>query len=126
MLIRLVVNWLILAIGLGVACAVVPAVEVKGGFLTLMWVALLFGLVNALLGPILHFLSLPLTVVTLGLFAIVVNGVLLAITAGLSDNLDVGGFGGAVLGALVISIVTTALQLGLNLAVGSAATPRHP
>lgn len=126
MLIRLVVNWLILAIGLGVAGAVVPAVEVKGGFLTLMWVALLFGLVNALLGPILHFLSLPLTVVTLGLFAIVVNGVLLAITAGLSDNLDVGGFGGAVLGALVISIVTTALQLGLNLVVGSAATPRHP
>ena len=126
MLIRLVVNWLILAIGLGVAGAVVPAVEVKGGFLTLMWVALLFGLVNALLGPILHFLSLPLTVVTLGLFAIVVNGVLRANTAGLSDNLDVGGFGGAVLGALVISIVTTALQLGLNLAVGSAATPRHP
>ena len=126
MLIRLVVNWLILAIGLGVAGAVVPAVEVKGGFLTLMWVALLFGLVNALLGPILHFLSLPLTVVTLGLFAIVVNGVLLAITAGLSDNLDVGGFGGAVLGALVISIVTTALQLGLDLAVGAAATPRHP
>jgi len=126
MLTRLVVNWLILAIAVGVAGAVVPAVEVKGGFLTLMWVALLFGLVNALLGPILHFLSLPLTVVTLGLFAIVVNGVLLAITAGLSDNLDVGGFGGAVLGALVISIVATALQLGLDLAVGAAATPRHP
>ena len=58
MLIRLVVNWLILAVAVGVAGAVVPAVEVKGGFLTLLWVALLFGLVNALLGPILHLLSL--------------------------------------------------------------------
>ena len=126
MLIRLVVNWLILAVAVGVAGAVVPAVEVKGGFLTLLWVALLFGLVNALLGPILHLLSLPLTVITLGLFALVVNGVLLAITAGLSDNLDVGGFGGAVLGALVISIVTTVLQFGVRSAVGSAAAPRHP
>ena len=64
--------------------------------------------------------------ITLGLFALVVNGVLLAITAGLSDNLDVGGFGGAVLGALVISIVTTVLQFGVRFAVGSAAAPRHP
>jgi putative membrane protein len=69
----------------------------------------LFGLVNAVLGPILHLISLPLTVITLGLFALVVNGVLLATTAGLSDHLDVGGFLGTILGALVISIVTALL-----------------
>jgi putative membrane protein len=65
--------------------------------------------VNAILGPILHILALPLTVITLGLFALVVNGVLLATTAGLSDHLDVGGFLGTILGALVISIVTAVL-----------------
>ena len=69
----------------------------------------LFGLVNAILGPILHILALPLTVITLGLFALVVNGVLLATTAGLSDDLDVGGFLGTILGALIISIVTAVL-----------------
>ncbi len=118
MLIRLVVNWLVLAVAVGVAAAIVPSVEVHGGFLTLLWVALLFGVVNALLGPLLQLISLPLTVLTLGLFALVVNGVLLAITAGISDNLDVGGFGAAVLGALVISIVATALHL-LLAGVGS-------
>jgi putative membrane protein len=109
MLRRAVLTCLILAVGVGIAAALVPGIEVEGGFLTLLWLGLLFGLVNAVLGPILHILSLPLTVITLGLFALVVNGVLLATTAGLSDKLDVGGFLGTILGALIISIVTAIL-----------------
>jgi putative membrane protein len=104
-----IIVWAVLAVAVGVAAAIVPGIEVEGGFFTLLWVALLFGLVNAILGPILHLLSAPLTIITLGLFALVVNGVLLATTAGLSDNLDVGGFLGTILGALVISIVTAVL-----------------
>lgn len=109
MLRRALVLCVVLAIAIGVAAAVVPGIEVDGGVLTLLWVAVLFGLVNALLGPVLHLLSLPLTLITLGLFGLVVNGVLLATTAGISDGLDVGGFLGTVVGALVISVVTALL-----------------
>jgi putative membrane protein len=109
MLRRAMLTWVFLTIGIGVAAALVPGIDVTGGFFTYLWVGLLFGLVNAILGPILHILSIPLTIITLGLFALVVNGVLLAITAGLSDDLDVGGFLGTILGALIISVVTAVL-----------------
>jgi len=87
------------------------SVDIKGGFFGLIGVALIFGLVNALIGPILRLLSLPLTVITFGLFSLIVNGVLLAITAGIADNLDVGGFFSVVLAALVISLLTTILAV---------------
>lgn len=119
MFVRLLVTWAIIAVAVGVAAAIVPGIDIHGGFLTLLWVALLFGLVNAVLGPILHLLSLPLTIMTLGLFALVVNGVLLAITAGLSSNLDVGGFLGTILGALVIAVITAVLGF-LTRGIGSS------
>ncbi len=75
----------------------------------ILWVALLFGLVNALIGPLLRLISLPLNVITFGLFALVVNAALLGITAGLTDSLDVGGFFSTVLAAIVISVVTAVL-----------------
>lgn len=119
MFVRLLVTWAIIAVAVGVAAAIVPGIDIHGGFLTLLWVALLFGLVNAVLGPILHLLSLPLTIMTLGLFALVVNGALLAITAGLSSNLDVGGFLGTILGALVIAVITAVLGF-LTRGIGSS------
>ena len=117
MLRRAVLTCVILAVGIGVAAALIPGIDVTGGFFTYLWLGVLFGLVNAILGRILHIVSLPLTIITLGLFALVVNGVLLAITAGLSDDLDVGGFLGTIVGALVISIVTAVL--------GFLVRPRH-
>jgi putative membrane protein len=114
-LLRMVINVLVIAAAVWVAAALVPAIEVNGEFLTYLWVAFLFGLVNAVLGPILRLLALPLTVVTLGLFALVVNGALLGITAGISgDNLNVDGAIGTILGALIISIVTAVLGLVLS------------
>lgn len=103
--------WLLLAVSIAVAAALVPSVKIDGGVLGLLGVAFLFGLVNAALGPVLHLVSLPLTVVTFGLFGLVVNGVLLALTAGLSDSLDVGGIVPAIIAAIVISVVSTALLL---------------
>lgn len=106
------VNLVVIAIAVWVGAALVPGVEVEGGVLTYLWIALLFGIVNAILGPILHLLALPLTILTFGLFALLVNGALLAITAWISgDNLNVSGFWGTVLGALVISIVSAILWL---------------
>lgn len=103
---KLAIKWAVLTVAVWVAAAVVPGVHVRGGVLTYLWVALLFGLVNAVLGPILRVLALPFTLLTLGLFALVVNAVLVAITAGLSSKLDVGGFFSAFLAAIVISLVS--------------------
>jgi putative membrane protein len=114
MVTRLVVHTLIVAVALWVAEQLVPGVEVRGGVLTLLWVAFLFGLVNAVLGPILHLVSLPFTILTLGLFALVVNGLLLAATAGLSSRFDVGSFGWTVIAAAVVSVVSAVMGLVLR------------
>lgn len=107
----ILIMWLILAVAVGIAAAVLPGVDINGGFLSLLWVALLFGLVNALLGPILRLIALPLTIITLGLFSIIINTALVGITAWLSSDLDVDGFFPALGASIVISIVTTLLGL---------------
>jgi putative membrane protein len=105
----ILLRWAIVAVAIAVAAAVLPSIEVDGGFFGLIGVALVFGLVNALIGPIVRLVSLPATMLTFGLFGLVINGILLAITAGIADNLDVGGFFSVVLAALVISLLTTIL-----------------
>lgn len=114
LLARVLVNWLVITAAVWVATAVVPGIEVSGGLRTFLLVSLVLGLVNAVLGPLLWLVAMPLSVLTVGLSALAVNSVLLAITAGLSHNLSVGGIGGTVLGALLISIVTTVLELVLR------------
>ena len=111
MLIRIIVRLLVLAVAIGLTAWLLPDVEVTGGFFTYLWIALLFALVNAFLGPILHLIALPLTVITLGLFALVVNAGLLGITAWISDDLSVDGFWTAVLAAILISVFSAVLNL---------------
>jgi putative membrane protein len=111
LLVRVLLNWLILTAAVWAATAVVPGLHVDGGVVTYLALSVLFGLVNAVLGPLLDLVAMPLTIVTLGLFALVVNGVLLATTAGLSERFSVVGLGSAVVGALVIAVVTTVLEL---------------
>ena len=71
---------------------------------TFLWVALIFAVINAIVGPILRLLSLPFVVLTLGLFLLVINAALLGITAALTDRLTVDGFGTAILGGLLLAI----------------------
>ncbi|MET0447493.1 MAG: phage holin family protein [Aeromicrobium sp.] len=114
-LIRLfLLHWLITAVAVGACAALMSSVEIQGGFGSLVVVALLFGLVNAVLGPILRLLTLPITVASLGLFALVVNGVLLGVTAGWSDRLDVGGPLETIVAALVISAFSAVLHVILR------------
>ncbi|MEU5097816.1 phage holin family protein [Streptomyces sp. NPDC020996] len=84
---------------------------------TLIVVALLFGLVNWLVKPVVNLLSLPLLILTLGLFTLIVNALMLLLTSWLADGLDlsfhVEGFWTAVLGGLIISIVSWALHVVL-------------
>ena len=71
---------------------------------TYLWIGLLFGLVNAIVGPVLRLLSLPFVVLTLGLFLLVINAALLGLTALLTDRLTVDGFVTALLGGLILAI----------------------
>ena len=84
---------------------------------TYLWVALLFALVNAIVGPVVRLLSLPFVVLTLGLFLLVVNAALLGITAALSDRFSVDGFVPAVLGGLLIAVFSWIAELLLPLEV---------
>jgi putative membrane protein len=71
---------------------------------TYLWIALIFAVVNAVIGPIVRLLSLPFVVLTLGLFLLVVNAALLGLTALLTDRLQVDGFVAAVVGGLLLAI----------------------
>lgn len=107
---------------LAVAIALLQDITLTGGstgrkVLTLILVALIFGLVNFFVKPILKLLTLPLFIVTLGLFTLVVNALMLMLTSWLADKFDlsfhVDGFWTAVLGGLIISIVSWALNVVL-------------
>lgn len=109
-LIRLFVN----ALALAAAAWLIDGIQMDGGFVDVLLVALVFGLLNAVLKPFLLLFSLPLLIVTLGLFALVVNAGMLMITASLLDDFAVSGFWAALLGSLVISIVTMLLGGALD------------
>lgn len=82
----------------------VHGIHVTGGFWDYLWTAVLFSVVNLILGPIFRLLALPFIILTLGLFLLVVNAGLLAITAALSPQLSIDSFGSAVLGGLIIAV----------------------
>ena len=75
-----------------------------GEYGTYLWIGLIFGVVNAVVGPVLRLLSLPFVVITLGLFLLVVNAALLGLTAAITDRLTIDGFGTAVLGGLILAV----------------------
>ena len=110
-LLRLLIN----AAALWAATRLVSGISFTGGYLTLFMVALVFGILNMLVKPVLFFLTLPFFLVTLGLFTLVLNAVMLWLTSALSESLGLGfrvdGFWAAFLGALVVSIVSFALSM---------------
>ena len=103
---KLLVRWGALALSFWVATALIPGIDVQGGFTTYLWVALLFGLLNATLGSLLKLLTLPAVILTLGLFLVVINAAILMLVSRLSDKQEVSSFWSAVFAAIVISIVT--------------------
>jgi putative membrane protein len=104
-LLRLVLN----AIAVMVAAYLVPGVYVSGMGAALV-AGLILGFVNAIVRPVLFFLTLPFTILTLGLFIFVLNAICLALTAAVVPGFDIRGFGAALLGALVVSLVSWALS----------------
>jgi putative membrane protein len=104
---NLLVVWLINALALLALPYVVPSVQVDG-FVTALVAALVLGFVNTLIRPVLVLLTLPVTLLTLGLFIFVINGLLFWMVANLLDGFHVAGFGAAVLGAIVYALISWA------------------
>ncbi len=112
---RFLLRLVMTAAALWVAVTYVPGLEYRGSWLGLLAVALVFGLVNAIVRPILFMMTCPLVLATLGLFVFVLNGLMLWLTAALSTQLgidfQVRGIIPAILGALCVGIVSTILSI---------------
>jgi len=117
-LVRVAVN----AVAVGVACWLLADIWLRGGsaserLLRLLLVAVVFGLVNAVVRPVVKLLSLPFIILTLGLLIFVINALMLMLTSWLSGQIGLGfhvdGFGTALVGALIITVVTWGLELVL-------------
>jgi putative membrane protein len=115
MLVRLALRLVVLAGIIGLVAHIVSGIHVEGGFWTWLWLAVLFSLVNTIVGPILRLLSLPFIILTLGLFLLVVNAALLALTAWLSDKISIDSFGAAVAGGFLIAFFSWLAELILPL-----------
>jgi len=115
---RLLLRILINAAALWVATQIVPGVTHTGSWLSLLLVALVFGLLNALVRPLLKLLTCPLILLTLGLFTFVINAIVLWLTSAISESFGLGfhvtGFVAAFLGALVVTVVSVLLSVVLR------------
>jgi putative membrane protein len=114
---RFILRWAINAAALYAAIAILPGVDLPEGasWPSLIWLALIFGLVNALIRPLLKFLTCPLIFLTLGLFVLVINTLMFALTGWIGSQFGVGfilaepWFWNAFLGGLIVSLVSLVL-----------------
>jgi putative membrane protein len=107
---RFFIHWMVTAVALAIGAHVIPGIFVASGG-TLIIAALVLGLVNAVVRPVLLILTLPITVLTLGLFYLVVNGLAFALAAWLVPGFTVASLGSAIGGALVVSVLSSLMSL---------------
>jgi putative membrane protein len=119
--IKFLVKLVLMAVAFYFVAKYVPGIDVDenpnavlGLSITFVWLALLFAIVNAILGPVIKLLSLPFVILTLGLFYLVINAALLGLTALLSSKLDIDGFGAAILGGLILAVASWLCDLLLR------------
>ena len=106
---KLLLRWGILALAIWATTVLVPGIKVIGGFGAYLWVALLFGFINAFFGTFLKFLTFPAVLLSFGLFSFIINAAMLELTSRWSKHLDVKNFLSALLGSLLISAISSIL-----------------
>jgi putative membrane protein len=92
------------ALSLGAAAYIVPGIYIDG-MMTLLIAAFLLGIVNAILRPVLVILTFPITIVTLGIFLLIINGAMLLLVAWILPGFSIAGFGPAILGWLILAVI---------------------
>jgi putative membrane protein len=115
---KFILRWVVNAIALFLAVYLVPGVNLEGGWVSILWLALIFGLINAFLRPLLTLLTCPLIVLTLGLFTLLINTFLFWLTSQVGQAFGIGftidGFWPAFLGGLVVTVVSVVMSLILK------------
>lgn len=112
---KILLRLLLVAAAFWLVAGLVPGITVRGEALDYLVIAVVFALVNLLVKPLVTLLSLPFVLITLGLFLVVVNAAMLGLTALLTERLSVDGFGAALVGALLLSLVTWVGEQALGL-----------
>ena len=107
------IHWFITATALAVGARLIPGIHV-GSLPVLLISALVLGVVNAFIRPVLLVLTLPITILTLGLFYLVVNGIAFGLAAALVPGFTVASLGSAIGGALVVSVLSSLMSLALT------------
>ena len=117
---KFILRWVINAIALYLAILIVPGISLNSGFVSIIWLALIFGLVNSLFRPLISLLTCPLIMLTLGLFTLVINTFLFWLTSvigqsfGLALVITQPVWWNAFLGGLIVSIVSVVMTLILK------------
>jgi len=109
----LLIRWLILSVSIILASYLIEGIEIKG-FFSALFAAAVLGILNALFRPILILLTLPINILTLGLFTFVINALMLKMASGVIPGFEVHGFWTAILGSLIISFVSWLLNAFIN------------
>jgi putative membrane protein len=109
----MLLNWVVSALAVWLVSYIVPGVVVRG-FVAALLAALAIGFVNATVGALLKIVTFPLTVLTLGLFWLVINALMLKLASALVPGFEVHGFSAAFLGAIVLSLVNILLRWLVN------------
>jgi putative membrane protein len=109
MLVHWIVNWLLSALALWLVAQIIPGMQIRS-YGTALIATVVIGLVDLILGPILRFLAFPITFLTLGLFRLVIDAILLKVASLFTPGFRIDGFLAALLGSLVLTIVTTVLE----------------
>lgn len=115
---ELLITWLGTAVGLGFATLIVPGIKADNSIAFLL-AAVVLGLINAFIRPILWFLTAPLSILTFGLFALVINALMIMLSAALVPGFEVKGFGSAFLGAIIMAIFGMIALISLPLLTGA-------
>ena len=118
---RFLLHWLVTAIALGAAAYIVPGIHITSGPVLII-AALVLGFVNAIVRPVLVVLTLPLTVLTLGIFYFIVNGAAFGLAAALVPGFTVASLGSAILGAVVVALVSWVFSWLIRAAAINTAT----
>lgn len=105
---KILANWVVNALALFIVSKIITGIRLQDFWSALMAVAVI-GLVNTLIKPVLLFLTFPITILTLGLFTFVVNAFMLILASSLTPGFKVDGFGTALLGSILLSLVSTLL-----------------
>ena len=127
MLLALLIRLGITTLAFIVTAWLLSGMELSGGFFGALWVALLFGVINTFLGTIVRLLTFPLILLTLGLFAVLINALMLQLTDAITSHLTIDEFfWTAIWAALLLSIVTVVLDIVVGMLIGKRSDDSRP